>query len=75
MLSIATGARHKRKISSYDLRQEKKVQTIQQQIRNQEKRQQQISEIVGLLNHCLAIKWSNEVAAARDLLLKTGERK
>jgi hypothetical protein len=33
-----------------------------------------INEIVGWLNHSLALEWSDEVAAARDLLLKTGEK-
>jgi len=32
-----------------------------------------VSEIVGWLNHNLALEWSDEVATSRDLLLKTLE--
>lgn len=32
-----------------------------------------IKEIVGWLNHSLTLKWSDEIATVRDLLLKTGE--
>jgi hypothetical protein len=34
-----------------------------------------IKEIVGWLNHSLTLKWNDEIATARNLLLKTGENK
>ena len=34
-----------------------------------------IEEIVGWLNHSLALEWNDEVAQARDLLQKTGNQK
>lgn len=32
-----------------------------------------INEMVGWLNHSLTLEWNDDVAAARDLLLKTGK--
>lgn len=31
-----------------------------------------LDQIVGWLNHSLALEWNDEVAQARDLLQKTG---